>query len=359
MSREPGQPAESLHAIAASAAQAASKAKEAPAASALAAAGRLLFGAVCAESPLRRVAPPPMTSPLVCEAARPLEELGLAAANAAVTEGDALRAIAALDLAESAPAAKTPAKVAEVVQRLGSLAPVVDASQIRAIGAVPRVGTEGASWGALRFEPSGQLLVRTLAGVVRVDPVHGDEAEASGVLAWDAKVMSPDNKLRFDGVVDPCRGEVLEASLVRAGDSDARGGDAESVPLPIALPLTACSPASPTRVPTVPVAWGPLGLELVARGEPVSIPAGTRKASPLYQLLGQPVTPGAPLSPNGETLVVPTSEGLVVRGKRTRILRAKELEHGYGELRDCAVSDDGARVACVRGGIAFVGVWPP
>jgi hypothetical protein len=48
---------------------------------------------------------------------------------------------------------------------------------------------------------------------------------------------------------------------------------------------------------------------------------------------------------------------LLVRGGKTRLFRAKELEHGYGELRDCTVSDDASRVACVRGGVAFVGIW--
>ena len=73
--------------------------------------------------------------------------------------------------------------------------------------------------------------------------------------------------------------------------------------------------------------------------------------------LDQPVTPGAPRSPSGRVTVVPTSLGIVVRGPRTRIYRARELEGGYLELRDCTVSDDAMRVACVRGGRAFAGVW--
>jgi hypothetical protein len=52
------------------------------------------------------------------------------------------------------------------------------------------------------------------------------------------------------------------------------------------------------------------------------------------------------------------TEGILVMGARSRLLRAKELEGAYGELYDCVVTDDGARVACARGGRAFVGVWP-
>jgi hypothetical protein len=55
--------------------------------------------------------------------------------------------------------------------------------------------------------------------------------------------------------------------------------------------------------------------------------------------------------------VVPTTLGILVAGSHTRLLRAKELDGAYGELYDCTVSDDGVRVACVRGGRAFVGIW--
>jgi hypothetical protein len=46
-----------------------------------------------------------------------------------------------------------------------------------------------------------------------------------------------------------------------------------------------------------------------------------------------------------------------VRGVRTRLARAKALEGGYTELRDCAISDDANRIACIRGGRVFVGRW--
>jgi hypothetical protein len=80
-------------------------------------------------------------------------------------------------------------------------------------------------------------------------------------------------------------------------------------------------------------------------------------ASALVAPLSDTAHPGAPRSPDGKTLVVPTTLGLVVRGARTRIYRAKELDGAYSELRDCAVSNDASAVACVRGGRAFVGIW--
>jgi hypothetical protein len=72
----------------------------------------------------------------------------------------------------------------------------------------------------------------------------------------------------------------------------------------------------------------------------------------------QPFVHGAPRSPNGRVFVYPTSIGLVVRDGKTRLYRAKELDGGYAELRDCAVSDDAKRVACVRSGRVYIGTWP-
>lgn len=359
MSRDPAEPSTSLMATAALAAQRSTRAKDAASAAALAAAGRFLFQAVCAESSARRVAPAPAPSPLPCEAGRALEELGLAAARAHVSLGDPLRAIAALDVAELPPAAHTAARVAEASGWVNAIAPAVQATEVRAIGAVPRLGPEGSSWGALRFEAAGTLLVRTPSGVVRVDPVHGDEADAAGVLAWGTKVASPDGKQRLEGVFARCRSVALEAVLAAAEGAASDGGDATAIALPVAAPMAVrCGSGERDAAPVVPIAWGPGGLELVVAGEPVLVAPAAAKASPLFQLMGQPVTPGAPRSPDGATLVVPTSQGILVRGQKTRLLRARELEHGYRELRDCAVSDDAARVACVRGGAAFVGVWP-
>jgi len=359
MSREPGEPERSLHAIAANAAQRASRTKEAAAALGMALAGRQLFQAVCAESSARRVAPPPAPSPLACEAGHALEELGLATTRAHVTEGDVLRAIAALDGAGLPPASRTPARIAEATGWVTTLAPVAQATLVRAVSAVPRPKKEAASWGPLRFGPAGELLVQTMAGVVRVDPVHGDEADAPGDLAWASTVLAPRGERKLVGAFATCGRVALEATLAVTEGAHVDGGDATTVALPVATPIGGrCTPGERDPVPVIPLAWGAGGLELLVAGEPVLVAPDGVKASPLFQLLGQPVTPGAPRSPDGVTLVVPTSQGLFVRGAKGRLFRARELEHGYGEVRDCAVSNDGLRVACVRGGVAFVGIWP-
>ena len=51
-------------------------------------------------------------------------------------------------------------------------APVVPApASLRVINAVPQIERAASpAWSALAFEPGGKLLVRTVSGVVRVDP---------------------------------------------------------------------------------------------------------------------------------------------------------------------------------------------
>ena len=107
----------------------------------------------------------------------------------------------------------------------------------------------------------------------------------------------------------------------------------------------------------VAVAWGTRGLEAIVAGEPVLVSSDLARATSPASALDQPFNVGAPRSPNGRTLVVATPQGLLVRGARPRLLRARELDGTYAAQRDCAVSDDGTRVACVRNGKAWVGIW--
>ena len=63
-------------------------------------------------------------------------------------------------------------------------APTVNQATLRAVSAIPKIHhTKGPAWGALAFDDTNKLLVRTLAGVVRVDPAQGDESAATDVAA--------------------------------------------------------------------------------------------------------------------------------------------------------------------------------
>jgi hypothetical protein len=265
-----------------------------------------------------------------------------------------LRAALALDRAERPPASHTPARVSEAQRWIAQLAPLVTTRTVRAVAAVPN-GARGhePSWGVLAFEPSGHLLVRTAAGVARVDPDLGDEAAANGT-DWKPAVASPDRTMRWIEAYDPCDGLPLRATFAPAS-----GDDVRDIALPVSPPLggrCAGSRGAPARA--IPVAWGPAGLEAIVEGELLLVSSDLAHASPLAAFLDQPPTLGAPRSPDGKTYVVPTGVGLIVRSPgRARLLRSPELDGTYAEQSDCVVSDDAARVACVRGGKAWVGTW--
>jgi hypothetical protein len=366
MSRDPGEPEASLRALASIAAVRAPKAKDAPSVPRFVEQVRALHRALCVEGGSPRVVDLLNAPALQCGgASKGLEEAGLAEVRAYAVSGDAQRAIAALDRAQLAPATHTASRTTDAQAWIAQLAPIVPTpSVLRATGAVPQIERgRGPSWGALAFEASGKLLVRTAAGVVRMDPAQGDEAAAEDVTTWRAGVVSPDGAYRWIEAYDACDGVALHATFAPTAN-----GDARDVALPIAPPLGAhCTQAHDGSdhaargdpAPTLAVAWGTRGLEAVVAGEPILVSPDLVRATPSQSSLDQPTTLGSPRSPNGRVLVTSTTMGLLVRGAHSRLFRARELEGGYLDVRDCTVSDDASRVACVRGGRAFVGIWAP
>ena len=316
---------------------------------------RALWRSVCAEAGSPRLAGVTGSGAITCGVARALEELGLGEARAYVTVGDPLRAALAIDRAERAPATHTAARVIEAQGWLAPLAPAATARAMRAVAAVPLMGKgHEPAWGPLAFETGGKLLVRTRAGVVRVDPDAGDETDAEGVSAWPSAVVSLDAAMRWIETYDPCDGLALRATFAPSS-----GDDLHDVALPIAPPLgDRCSGSRGAPAHAVPVAWGPGGLEAIVEGEPVLVASDLSRATPLAAFLDSPALLGGPRSPDGKTIVVPTSSGLVVRGASgMRLLRAAQLAASTGDQQACTVSVDGTHVACVHAGKAWVGAW--
>jgi hypothetical protein len=354
LSRDQGATEASFASLASTAATHAVRVKEAPTVPGYVSQVRALWRATCAEGGAPRVVGVAGAGAIGCGVGHALENAGLAVVRAYTAMGDPLRALLALDRAEHAPATRTPARVAEAQGWVAPLAPVRNARAVRAIAAVPLEpkGHEPA-WGALSFEPEGKLLVRTAAGVVRVDADQGDEAAAGGV-DWKPGVTSPDGSLRWIEAYDPCDGLPLRATFATGG-----GDDMRDLALPVPPPLAgrcAGSRGAPARA--IPIAWGPRGLEAIVEGEPVLIATDLASASALAAFLDQPAERGSPRSPDGKSYVIPTSAGLLVRGASgARLFRARELNDAYADQRGCVVSDDETHVACLRGERAWVGAW--
>jgi hypothetical protein len=355
MSRDPDGPDGSLRVFAAGLAMRAAKSKDAPQVLAQARAVRVLWSALCGDSRAPRVVHLFGGAPITCGASRALEEAGLAEARANAVLGNALGAIVALDRAQIPPATKTAQRAHDAETWIGLVAPVTQATQVRAIAAVPDTSRSTTpAWGALAFESSGKLLVRTAAGVVRVDPDQGDESDASDQKTWGQAVVSPDGSQRFTEAFEPCDGGPLHATFASTADGTS---DTTDILLPIAShTLSRCTNAKGTAAPVVPLASGNGGLEAIVAGEPILVTAG--HASRLVAALGQPTPRGSARSPDGKTLAYATSLGILVQGPtKSRLLRATTLDGTYGEQRDCTASDDGTHVACVRAGRAWVATF--
>ncbi len=354
MSREEGEPDAALRGLAAAAASLAARAKDAHQVAPKVRAVRAVYDALCAEGGSPRLLRVSADRPLSCGVSRALEEAGLAEVRALATLGAPIQASAALVRAQLSPATKTASRTHDAETWILQVSPPALATALRQVAAVPMIErAREPSWGALAFEPGGTLLVRTAVGVVRVDPETGDEADARDVAPWSMAVVSPDGASRFVAAYNACDGSSLHATIAPTGD-----GQIRDVVLPIAPPPGArCVGGKGDAASAVALAWGPSGLEAIVGGVPVLVSAAER-ASLLQSPLSQPVSLGSPRAPGGKLLVLPTPLGLIVEGAKSRTLRARELDGAYGELRDCTVSDDGKRAACVRAGHAWVGVWP-
>jgi hypothetical protein len=354
LSRDTGASDAAFELLAKSATARAAHAKDAPAVPGYVAQARALWRAMCSEGGSPRISALAGTGAIGCGGARALEDLGLAEVRAYVTMDDPLRAALSLDRAARVPAGRSSSRLSEAQKWIAQLAPVATARLLRAAAAVPMAarGHEPA-WGPLAFEPNGKLLVRTRAGVVRIDPDQGDEA-AANVPDWPMAVTSPDGARKWIDAYDPCDGMPLHALFEMTNGENGR-----DILLPVMPALGGrCvgSRGSPARA--IPIAWGSGGLEAIVEGELVLVSSDLGNASLLTSLIDQPRAAGAPRSPDGKAYVIATEAGLLARREgRSRLLRGSELDGTYAEQHDCAVSNDTTHVACVHAGQAWVGTW--
>ncbi len=318
---------------------------------------RLLHGALCAEggAPWLEIGG---ERGVACGPSKALEDAGLAEVKSALANGDLILSLATRERLASPAIARTK-KTRDELDKLLEGAASVAWGTLKEPKVPPHTPSKGApAWGALAFEGSGKLLVRTTTGVFRVDPVTMDEREADEAASWPWEVSLPGKDARLSSIVDPCDASHLAARV--AGHDVPTGVALLPLPLLPAMSPGRCSGGGAT-FPAVPVAWGPSGLYTLVAHEPVLIPPSLSgetgaRASGTLPAPNAPVqgafVPGAPRSPNGGWLVVPSRFGLLRRddsaGGRSSYLRVKELEGLYGSLRECAIADGGGRVSCVR-----------
>jgi hypothetical protein len=118
--------------------------------------------------------------------------------------------------------------------------------------------------------------------------------------------------------------------------------------LPVAPPLgSRCAGGRGEAASTVPIAWGPRGLEVLVAGQPLLVRPEVSTASVMASPLGEMPPFGSPRSAGGRAMAVATSQGVLVKTTRAARYRAPELEP-YAELRQCTTNDDATRIACVK-----------
>ena len=364
-SRDPDEPEASLRAIATQAAARARQTKEAPGVPVVVQQMRMLFRAMCIEGGAPRLVKlrGPLTAgpnsgaagAVACGSSKPLEDAGVAEVRAFVTQGDALRAVASAELCQLAPATKTAARSTELATLLAQVAPLVQAKSARIL-ALTVPGPRGAhpEWGALGFEPSGKLLVRTGAGVLRVDPESGESSDAR-LPAWPSQVLSPDGSSRWLEAYHACEGVALRATFAPTGAD----GDMRDVLLPVAPPLgSRCAGGKGEAATTLPIAWGARGLEALVAGQPLLVRPEVSSATVMASPLGEMPPFGSPRSAGGRAMAVATSQGVLVKATKAARYRSPELEP-YADLRQCTTTNDASHIACVKRGRVVIAAFDP
>src|SRR5205085_8813203 len=116
----------SLRAIATLAATRAKKEKESASVPGLVQQMRSLYRAMCVEGGAPRLLDKEGSKgAITCGTSKPLEDAGVAEVRALVFQADALRAIAAADIAQLSPATKTAARTTELKKLVDDVAPPV------------------------------------------------------------------------------------------------------------------------------------------------------------------------------------------------------------------------------------------
>lgn len=360
LSRDPSEPEASLEAFVRDKGLLAAAKKKDTAGSVAAAVHQIrrFRSLVCEES--GRAAVTTSAGPIRCGDPGSLAEASLAEATAAFTLNDPARGLAAIGRLDALPGLGD-ARKREIMKLLGRGAPFAKVEVVHRAAAVPAISTE-AGYGPLAFDAGGDLLVRTASGVVRIDRTSFAETPAT-VAAWPDKLVA--GAFALARVEQRCDSPTLIAVFESASEGESATGQAES-PLPLFAPVTARGLPGYGRctaiesVPVTPVGWVPelglvvgIGPDLVAvKKQPEATVVSLPKLPLPAPLDVGSVPAGAARSPDGSTVALPTSRGLLVApaGSAAKLWTGQEIEQATA----CVPSPGGARVACVGGGAALI-----
>jgi hypothetical protein len=269
LSRDRRAPEGSFQAVSQKAAAAAAKKGDAARALPIVRRLSILHAAICAEggAPWLEIG---SERGVPCGASKALEDAGFAAVRAALASNDALTAIATRERMSSAAVARTNKTRSEIDKAIDAAVPSSFGSA-RELKVLPSTPSKGApAWGALTFEASGKLLVRTATGVTRVDPTTFEEKDADDITSWSWEVTLPGKDARVSSVIDPCDAPNLAARV--AGHDVPTGATLLPLPMLPQMGPSRCNGA-PATFAAVPVAWGPSGLYTLVMHEPVLLPS--------------------------------------------------------------------------------------
>jgi hypothetical protein len=219
---------------------------------------------------------------------------------------------------------------------------------------------QGAGWGSVAFDATGDVLVRTRDRVVRVDHASFEESPVDPAPPWPTE-------LRWSGTGGPpwSLGAIDTGCAWETTFSARFGVDDEAphvtiMPLPIAVSVPIpCE--QQTLHSVVHLGTSTQGYLVAAQGEVLALAAdATRKAvvAESFALApGVTTPPGAARSPDGGTIALPMSRGVLVvalkgtgRGGSAKLWTMPATDGGSS----CVPANGGERLACaVRKGVAI------
>ncbi len=226
-------------------------------------------------------------------------------------------------------------------QQIVKAGEVIEVQQTRSLPVrlAPTPGTP--HYGPLRFDRAGNLWYLTeTEGVAGVAPDgHPLAADAGAPEPWSMTVRAPDGRF-LDTLIEACnRSEVL--FVIRTPNQSRLAF--EPTRLLAARPGN-CSGAVTRPINVQPIGWTDAAPQAILDG--VCVLGNSREPCPAPESLG-PVVPGSPRSEDGRLLISPTRLGVwIIRQPRPELWRGPGLGNPE-RLRDCAVANRAASIACL------------